>query len=351
MGLPQIDITFSTLAVSAVQRSQRGVVALILRDDTGATTTYEYSVATDVDSDDWTATNAAYIDQAFLGSPSKVIVVRGGTTDADYADELSILATKQFNWLAIPEISAGDTADIVSWVEGQRDTGHMVKAVLPATVADSEAVVNFSTDDIVVGETTYATDEYTPRIAGIFAGLGLDRSGTYVELPEVEDITESADSDVDIDAGKLIFVKQDGKIKIGRAVTSLTTTTAEKSDIFKKIKIVEGTDLIKTDIQKTFNDEYVGKVNNSYDNQVLFITAIMSYLRGLEGTVLDPAYDNTVSINVEKQRDAWEGIGTDTTDWSDQDVKESAFQSYVYLDGSLKLLDAMEDLSMEIALA
>ena len=36
MGLPQILIRFYTLATSAIKRSQRGVVALVLKDDTKA---------------------------------------------------------------------------------------------------------------------------------------------------------------------------------------------------------------------------------------------------------------------------------------------------------------------------
>jgi len=351
MGLPQIDITFSTLAVSAIQRSQRGIVALILRDDTAATEVYEYKTITDVETLDWETSNLKFIQHAFMGIPSKVIVVRGASTDIDYNDQLQLLATKKFNWLAIPGIDGLDTTDVSTWVQTMRNNNNMVKAVLPNTEADSEAIVNFTTGGIVVGADTFTASDYTARIAGILAGLSLQRSATYFVLNEVEDIAETADADTAIDGGELILIKQDGKIKIARAVNSLTSTTVEKSAIFKKIKIVEGMDLVKTDIQTTFNDEYVGKVNNSYDNQVLFITAVNAYLRGLEGDVLDPAFDNRVGVNVEAQRLAWEGIGTDTTEWDEQAVKEASFQSNVYLDGNLKFLDAMEDLTMDILLA
>jgi hypothetical protein len=351
MGLPQIDITFSTLAVTAVQRSQRGIVALIIRDATKTTAISEYKVASDVVSTDWTSTNLKLIKQAFLGVPSKVIVVRGATTDLDYSDQLDLLKSIKFNWLAVPGIDPADVSDIATWIQTMRQGNIMVKAVLPNSVADNEGVVNFTTGDIKVGLDTFSASEYTGRIAGIFAGLSLDRSATYYELAEVEDITEDADPGAAIDAGELVLIKQDGKIKIARAVNSLTTTSASKSEIFKKIKIVEGMDLIKTDIQTTFNNEYVGKVNNSYDNQVLFITAVNAYLRGLQGDVLDPAYDNRVSVDTEAQRLAWEAAGTDTTDWEDKKVKEMSYQSNVYLGGNLKFLDAMEDLTMEILLA
>ena len=349
MGLPEIDIKFSTLAVSAIQRSQRGIVALILRDSTQTEKLYEYRTVLDVDPADWTETNLQYIKDVFLGVPSRVIVVRGEGTE-NYNSELSILQNKRWNWLAIPGISTSDTSDVASWIKSMRASKKTFKIVLPNHTGDHEAIVNFTTEGIEVGENTYSASQYTARIAGILAGLGLDRSATYYELPEVEAITESADPNEDIDNGKLILIKQDGKVKIGRAVTSLTTTTVAKSKLFKKIKLVEGMDLIQEDITRTFNNEYVGKVNNSYDNQVLFITAVNAYLRGLEGTVLDANHDNAVGVDIQAQRNAWEGIGTDTSEWSEQEVKEMSFQSNVFLAGNFKFLDAMEDLTMAITL-
>ncbi len=350
MGLPEIDIKFSTLAVSAIQRSQRGIVALILRDSTQTEKLYEYRTIVDVDPADWTEENLQYIKDVFLGVPSRVIVLRGGTADLNYNNELTVLQNKRWNWLAIPGISTSDASDVASWIKSMRDNKKTFKAVLPNHAGDHEAIVNFATEGIKVGGNTYSASQYIARIAGILAGLGLDRSATYYELPEVEAITESTDPNEDINDGKLILIKQDDKVKIGRAVNSLTTTTVAKSNLFKKIKLVEGMDLIQEDVTRTFNDDYVGKVNNSYDNQVLFITAVNAYLRGLEGTVLDAAHDNTVGVDIQAQRNAWEGIGSDTSEWSEQEVKERSFQSNVFLAGNFKFLDAMEDLTMAITL-
>lgn len=346
MGLPEININFQSLAVSAIQRSQRGIVALILKDDTGAFDTKEYKAITDIDPLDWTETNRDYIEKAMLGVPSKIIVERINVADLDHTDGLTRLTSKVFNYLAIPEIV--DVANVSTWTEGQRDNEKKTfKAVLPNSLSDHEGVINFATEGIVVGEMTYTAAEYTARIAGLLAGLSLERSSTYFVLPEVNSITESEDPDADIDAGKLILINDGEKIKIGRGVNSLTTTT-DKSDDWKKIKIIEGHDLIKEDISKTFNDDYVGKVNNSYDNQVLFLAAVNAYIAGLEGTVLNPNVENIIGVDIEKQRQAWESVGTDTSDWDDQKVKENSFQSKVFAGGSVRFLDAMEDLDFKI---
>jgi len=349
MGLPEISIIFSSLAVSAIQRSQRGIVSLILKDDTGSFDSKEYKSVSEVQSSDWLAENLQYIKDAFLGAPTKVIVERIPADATDYNDALSRLASKRWNYLAIPGIEAADVPTVATQIKTWRDSNKKTfKAVLPEYAADHEGVINFATNGIKVGSNTYTASQYTARIAGILAGLPLTRSATYFVLPEVEAIEESPDPDADIDVGKLILINDGEKIKIARGVNSLTTTTPEKGADWKKIKIIEGHDLIKEDIMRTFHDEYAGKVNNSYDNQVLLITAINAYLRSLEGDVLDPAADNAVGVDVEAQRLAWEAISTDTSTWDDQKVKENTFQSNVFLTGRLKFLDAIEDLQMKV---
>lgn len=348
MGLPGINITFSSLAVSAVERSQRGVVALILKDDTGAFSEKIYGSISDVVEADWTPTNYQYIKDAFLGIPSKVIVERLAVAAANYTAALTILAGKRWNYLAIPGILTANVAAISTWLLAQRVLKKTYKAVLPSSASDSEGVINFTTSGIVVGANTYAATDYTARIAGILAGLPLTRSATYFVLPEVKAITDSTTPDADIDAGKLILISDSKQVKIARGVNSLVTVAAPKSADWKKIKIMEGHDLIQDDISDTFNDNYVGKVVNSYDNQAIFITALNAYLRTLRGDVLDPSSDNAVNVDVIAQRAAFEGIGISTITWSDQKVKESAFQAKVFLSGRLKFLDAMEDLIMAI---
>lgn len=352
MGLPEISIIFSSLAVSAIQRSQRGIVSLILKDETGTFDTKEYKDVTEVKSSDWTATNLQYIKDAFLGTPSKVIVERIAAAATDYNDALTRLAGKRWNYLAVPGIVAADVTTIATQIKTWRDVNKKTfKAVLPNIEADHEGIIDFATEGIKVKDVAqpFSASQYTARIAGALAGLPLTRSSTYLVLPEVEAIIESEDPDADIDAGKLILINDGEKIKIARGVNSLTTATTPKGPDWKKIKIIEGHDIVQEDISRTFNDEYVGKVNNTYDNQVLFITAVNAYLRGLSGDVLDPAAVNKVGVDVEAQRLAWEGIGTDTSTWDDQKVKESSFQSNVFLMGdNIKFVDAVEDLSMRI---
>jgi hypothetical protein len=353
MGTPVIDFTFSSLAASAISRSGRGVVALVLRDLTDITFTMrEYKAITDVVSTEWTPANLQYINDAFLGTPSKVIVLRGSTADLNYNSQFGVLATKKWNYLAIPSVSSTDAALVATWLKTQRDMNKQTfKVVLPNVIGDHEGIINFATSGIVVGANTYAATDYTARIAGILAGLSLDRSATFYVLNEIDSIpTLAIDvANTAIDAGKLILISDGEKVKIARGVNSFTTTTPSKGKDWSKIKVIEGHDLVQEDVSTTFYDNYVGKSLNSFDNQVLFLTSVNAYLRSIQGTVLDPNTDNSVSVDVEAQRLAWESIGKDTTDLTDQQIKELSFESNVFVTGKMKFLDAVEDLAFKIS--
>ncbi|MBB6217494.1 hypothetical protein HNQ80_003615 [Anaerosolibacter carboniphilus] len=350
MGLPEILIEFKTQGVTAVQRSARGIVALILKDDTKTFTSIEYKSIDEVSPEDWTVDNKDYIDKTFMGTPSKIIVERIPTTAADYSAALARLKSKKWNYLAVPGVQSADVTNIATWIKTERDVNKKTfKAVLPNITADHEGIINFATESIKVGEKTYSASDYTCRIAGIMAGLPFTRSATYYALNEVKSIQESENPNQDIEDGKLILVNDGTGIKIGRGVNSLTTLTASKGMEFKKIKIVDAVDLVHDDIRDTFNNAYVGKIINSYDNKVLFLAAVNAYFGELERIdVLDPAFTNKAEIDVESQKLYLMARGVDVESLKEQELKEYNTDSKVFAKANVKFLDAMEDLQMQI---
>lgn len=351
MGLPQVLIEFKTKGTTAVKRSARGIVALILKDDTDTTFTGKsYGSISEVDAGNWTAANKDYIEKAFMGAPCMVIVERLSTTAADYSEALQLLRNKKWNYLAIPGIASEQVSEVAAWIKTERETNKRTfKAVLPASASDNEGIINFAAASIKAGSKTYSTAEYCSRIAGILAGMPFSRSATYYVLSEVESIAESATPDADIDAGKLILVNDGEKIKIGRAVNSLVTTTAVKGEDFKKIKIVDAVDLLRDDIRDTFDGGYVGNVVNSYDNKVLFLAAVNAYFKELARMdVLDSSYENMASVDVDAQRTYLMGKGIDVSGMDEQQIKEANTGSLVFATAAVKFLDAMEDLKFTV---
>jgi hypothetical protein len=352
MPLPSINIIFKTLAATLISRSAKGIVALILNDDTDKTfDTKVYIGGEVVSSSNWTAANKDLIEKCMLGSPSKIIVERLDAAAADDSAAYDRLKNKQFNYIAIPGANATRTAALVAWVKARRDIDHKTyKAVVgDGTNPDHEGIINFTTSGIVVGATTYSATQYTSRIAGILAGLPYSRSSTLYELSEVTAITESSDPDTDIDAGKLILINDVGKIKIARGVNSFVTFTPTKSKVFSKIKIMEGVDLMNEDIRTTFHNSYTGKVVNSYDNKQLFFAAVNAYFAGLEkDLILDDEWENLAELDYESQRTYLAGLGISVDTMTEQQIRTYNTNDQVFGIANVKFLDAMEDLNFNI---
>ena len=368
-GLPQVLINFRTQGTTAIKRSARGIVAMILHNETkDATATYTIRDVSDIPETGLTAESVDLIKKCLMGTPLRILVytlplstVEGATNTQ--ADILKVLAGIKWNYVCAPTATGTEQADLASWIKSQRNNKRKTfKAVLADQAADHEGVINFCTNNIKVqtgtdtsGDpvyTVYTALQYTARIAGILAGLALDRSATYFKLTEVESVESYEDIDSLIDKGQLLLIdEQDGDgVKIARACNSLVTFTTDKGEDFRKIKIIEGIDMVTDDIRDTFKKYYVGKVINDYNHKMLFIGAIGVYFSEIEGNVLDASADNSVDIDEEFQSNYAKLHGDDPLEMSKQEIREYNTGDKVVLAGSVKFVDAMENLTINFTM-
>ena len=386
-GLPRVIIDFKTKGVSAIKRSARGIVAMILHNEEEDTSKYyKINDVSDIPETGLTTENVDLIKKCLMGTPLRVLVYTlpisstktvtvetepeepGGEpgteeqvvpVETTQADIQKILAGIKWNYLCAPTATEDEQNDLSSWIQSQRSNKRKTfKAVLANVPADDEGVVNFCTGNIKVQSgtdnngdptyTTYTALQYTARIAGILAGLSLDRSATYFKLTEVDSVEQYEDIDSLIDQGQLLlFDEQDGDgVKIARACNSLTTFTTDKGEDFRYIKIVEAVDMITDDIRDTFKKYYVGKVINDYDHKMLFIAAIQVYFEQIKGNVLDRDGNNTVDIDEEYQSQYARLHGEDVSEMSVMEIRKYNTGTNVALAGSVKPVNAMEDLKI-----
>lgn len=358
MGLPELLISFRQKASTAVQKGSRGMVAILLDDETTGQFLTPYRREKELKKEDWTEGNLKMLKLAFKGGPQKVLAIRMLKADGavNLVGTLKEILPVNIDYLAYPGYTSGQMADIKAFLNEAHAKGKKAKAVLPSCDADCEHIINFATDGITAKwedqeeAEEYTCAQYTCRMAGILAGLPLTQSCTYFALDEVVDAQLEDDSDAAIDAGKLILVFDGEKYKIGRGVTSLVKLSGEKTEDLKKIKIVEGMDVLLHDIHATYEENYVGKVVNSYDNKQMFVGAVNDYFRRMYGSVLDGNADNYVEISAELNREYLEDHGIDTTDMTEQELKEANTGSWMFLEGSVKFLDAAEDLNLQMTM-
>lgn len=356
MGLPSVNIIFKQKAASAVQQGAVGVLALVLKDSSVTSGVKEYRLTSITEiPDTLDEANQTYAQQAFAGVPKEVRLVVIQDDAADYNTALDYLETISFNIMSVPGIASADVATVSTWVKDMFDNkNRKIMAVLPNITADHPAVVNFATDNIVVGTNTYSASQYTARIAGLIAGLPLTVSPTFQVLSEVTDVPKmtKAEADAAVDAGKLILYHDGEKVKIARGVTSMTTVTEDRGVDWKKIKIVRILNKTYEDVKATIEDMYIGKVQNSYINKLLLVSAINAYFEQLEQDgVLDPG-KNSAEIDVAAQRTYLKTImdPAQVTSMTDQQVKEANTRDQVFLQATQRPLDAIEDVKLTVYL-
>lgn len=345
MGLPNILIEFKSKASTAIKRGERGTVAVIVIDTTVGITKIEDITQIP---EGLTDANKAYVERVFLGGVKPVRGVVLIVTDT-IANGLAVLETVKFDYAVGPHnMSTSDATTMATFVKGLRDNkGIKVKTVLPNTVGDHEGVINFTTTDIKVGESTFTAAQYCSRIAGMLAGTPLQMSATYYVLPEVDDVPKFTKSELDtkIDAGELVIFHDGEKVKVARSVNSVTTIGATKGEDYKSIKIVDIMDLIYTDIKRTCEDSYIGKFANNYDNKCNLIVSIQAYLESLRN---DELLDETIitGIDMQAQVNYLKGKGEPVSDMTEQEIKEANTQTFVFLESRFKILNAIEDISV-----
>lgn len=353
LGLPSVNIVFKQEGMTAIERGERGIVALVLKDSNalGGHTVYDITDCPN----DLSEANRKYVIDALIGNtnaPLRVELFVLGA-EGEVTEALNYFENTKFDYICSPYFTSENNTEVSTWVKALRDNeGVMVKAVLANTEADHEGIINFATDNIVTKHKTYTTVEFTPRIAGLIAGTSLKIATTYANLSDVLEVPyEKKNTTAEkVGEGKLVIFKQSGEYRIARGVNSLTTTSEVKGEAFQKIKLVDIMDLMTNDIRQTCHKSYIGKYANSYDNKVILMTAIEGYLDQL---VLDGLIERgtiKVEIDIEAQKAYLKSVGIDISEMREQEIKEYNTRDKVFLSIKCKILDAIEEINLNFAI-
>lgn len=377
LGMPSVVVKFVEAGIEAIQRSQRGIVGLILEDTKVSITklgqkTEQHEalknpfIVYTVDDipAELSEKNKDYILKALKGynkPPLKIVVymmetVQGGGADK-FQDSLKVMLTERFDYLAIPTIETAQLEYLGTWVKTARENKFKkIKVVLPNHPGDYEGVVNFANTKVVTADREYKPAEYTARIAGLIAGTNMTQSATYAPLNEVIDCDRYTQDEMNqmVNEGKF-FIWFDGeKFKMSRAVNSLVTTSQGKLEGFQTMKIVDIMDMMYDDIKKTAEDSYIGKYTNDYENKCLLISAIMGYFKQLENERLLQKGYSKCEIDTEAVRTYQLAHGLYTKEelakMSEDEIKQLDTKKIVFLKAKVRPLDAMEDIQLPISI-
>lgn len=363
-SMPNVVVAFREKGVTAITRSERGIVALILPDDAEIDGKTIYTVDDIPEkAKDYSKEQIKLALKGYQLAPKKVLTFSvttpaaandGSATAIDYTAVQKKLETTRFDYVAIPGVTASAADDWATWVKGMRTTkDKMIKAVLPNTAADCEGVINFTNTTIRTASKTYTAADYCSRIAGLIAGTPMKISCTYAPLSEVVEVETYTKDEMDakVKKGEFFLFNDGEKIKVARGVNSFVTTIQDKGEDFQKIKMVDIMDMIHDDIEKTGHDSYIGKYANSYDNRCLLVTAINGYFHELERETLLEQGQNEALIDIDATKIWLESNGLYTRDelesMKDAEIKEANIHDNVFIKANLSILDAIESIKVD----
>lgn len=365
LGLPYLSIVFQEQGIARIERSKRGVVAMVLYDSEAVAGNYTIYTLNDVP-EGLSDTNRDQIRLALMGyvtTPRKIelVVEASETPDAPTFDITSegfrYLEQVRWDYLTVPFIGDAFASELGTWVKTLNENYQKrCKVVLPNEPMDYHKVINYTTPEVDDGLKVYATNEYTSRITGLIAGTPPQIAATYAPLPELVSCTYYTRDEIaeKIGDGELVLMNDGEKIKVARGVNSLTTTNQILGESFRKIKIVEIMDFMADDIQHTAEDQYLGKYSNSLDHKILLISAIEGYMEVLEKDDLLAKGSSHVEIDIEAQKAFLKSMGYKTIDgrtvdeMEEQEIKEADTKDKVFIKAYCKILDAIEEIELRV---
>ena len=344
---PDLKVAFETLARTAIQRSARGIACLILKDSKKTTKWVTLKTIADLKDKEWDAKNVKYIKLAMHYGANKVLV-RVLQTGENLDDALGEFEQRKMHWLAYPTAEQADDQKLVTWTKqvfGEDGAiGKNVKYVSSfANNTDHVAIVelaNPGTYKSIYGD--FTAQEYTVAIAGLIAGMPLNRSADNYTMSDLKSV-----EDYEPKLGKFSLYNDEEVVKVNYGVNSKTTFDSTWKKDARKIKVVEGMCFIADDIRDTFKNYWLGNYINDYDNKMNFCSNITKvYFKEMSPNVLNGDYDNKVEIDIEAQKKVIITDGLEVNSMTDLEILQYPTGDDVYLTGDVRFVDTMASLSL-----
>ncbi|SFE87871.1 phage tail sheath subtilisin-like domain-containing protein [Peptostreptococcus sp. D1] len=365
MGLPITKIDFVAKAEDTSRLLQRGVVAMLLKaNSTNVYTFKSYEEAKSklaTDKISLQADGEKALEMIFRGATNRPYRVHIAFCNVEekIVESLQVFEGIKFDWICCPEFSAKN-AEISKWVKDlNNDRNLEVKAVLSGEGFDSEYIVNFVGNKIVMDKLGNKSNVevsaalFTARVASALCGTPLTRAITNLELQDVASVERLTNAKYDelIEAGKLVIYNDWDKVRFGRGVNSLTNLNGKTEDR-KKILIIAKMHMWKREIKELINEKYLGAMQNGINEKMLLITSIKQYNAELVkmGVILASTSESDVDIDVVAQENYLKTIkNIDTSNMSEKDIRHANTGSNVFLKADLSFTDAMEDIQVTVS--
>lgn len=206
-------------------------------------------------------------------------------TGADYAAYFEAIQVYDYNVMALPVANSETKALAAGFTRRMRDQeGKKVQVVLGNyDGADYEGVINVANGVVLNGE-VLTPEQTTAWVAGASAAAGVANSLTYTPYQGATDASPrftNAETIEQIQKGNIVFTEKRGQAVIEQDINTLVSYSAEKNQDFAKNRVLRVLDNIANNTKITFEDNYIGQVNNDVDGRELFKADRIAYFDSL----------------------------------------------------------------------
>lgn len=231
-----------------------------------------------------------------------------GTAVEDYTEYFELLKMASWQTLAVTETDTKFKSSTVDFIKQMReDSGRYVQAVVSAyDLADYEGIIN-SVNGAVIDGITFQPNEFVAVVAGMTAGANINESNTARVIDGATKIVgEKTNEDIIecLEKGQfMLSTSASGKIKVEQDINSLHTFTITKGYAFSKNRVIRTIDEIGTTTCVTWEDSYMGKVNNNAEGRDVFLSDLITYAEELTriGAITD--FDSSTDITIDQGDD------------------------------------------------
>lgn len=255
-----------------------------------------------------------------------------GTATNDFGEFFELIKMAKWQVLAMFSAESQIQANTINLIKTLREEeGRYVQAVVCNNdTVDYEGIIN-SVCGAVINGVEYSVSDFVAIVAGMTAGASFNESNTARKIEGATKIIgELTDADIKKGLQKGHFIlstSSSGNIKVEQDINSLHTFTIDKGYVFSKNRVIRTLDEIGTTTCVTWEDNYMGKVDNNEDGRTAFKADLIQYANELMRLNGITEFDSLEDLKVERG--------------SDIDV--------VLVDWNVKPVDSMEKLYMTVA--
>lgn len=213
----------------------------------------------------------------------------GTTTEAtagDYAKAFAAFEVYEFNTLAITSTDEAIKVAAVAFVKRLRDDeGYKCQVVVSEYAADTEAAINVLNGVILKDGTKLTAAQAVAWVAGATASANVAESLTYTAYDGAVDVAPRLTNSETIDAlqtGGFVFTFKRNTAIVEQDINSLVSFTGGRTSVFRKNRVLRVLDEIDNNTRKSFEDNYIGKINNDENGRQLFYADRLVFFQNLQ---------------------------------------------------------------------